>query len=61
MKGYRFYLGFAGMALGGLMVEHYITYGGLLHLAPGDHGLIGLAIIVASGLLAGLRPGRKAK
>lgn len=59
---YRRYLGFAIMVLGGgLMLEHYITYGGTLHFTGFDHGVVGLILVVLGALAAGLKPGQKGR
>jgi len=39
----------------GMTLEHYITYGGSLHLTPVDHGAIGVILFVVGALLASLR------
>ncbi len=59
---YRRYLGFTAVVSGfGLMLEHYISYGGTLHFTGIDHGVVGLILIVAGALAAGLKPGQKVK
>ncbi len=59
---YRRYIGFSTVVLGfGLMIEHYISYGGTLHFTAIDHGVVGLILIVAGALAAGLKPGQKVK
>ena len=53
---YRKYVGFVVMLTGfGMTMEHYITYGGSLHLTPVDHGAIGVILFVVGALLASLR------
>lgn len=57
----RRWAGFAALAAGGgLLLEHYISYGFTLHFTPLDHGLLGLILILGGALLAGGRPGRHA-
>ncbi|MBM2832428.1 MAG: hypothetical protein HW414_1480 [Dehalococcoidia bacterium] len=59
---YTRYLGFtAVIAGGGLMLEHYITYGLTLHYWPVDHGLVGLVLVVAGALAAGGRRGENTR
>jgi len=53
---YRKYVGFVVMLTGfGMTLEHYIHYGGSLHLTLIDHGVIGVILFVAGALLASLR------
>lgn len=52
-----FALVFTGL---GLLLEHYVSYGFTLHLAPLDHGVLGLILILGGALLASGRPGRRA-
>lgn len=57
---HRRYLGFvAFLAGGGLILEHYISYGGTLHFTGFDHGVVGLILVVLGALAAGLGPGQK--
>ena len=54
----RFWVGLACVLGGsGLMLIHYIDYGGTLHLTFPDHGTAGLILIIIGALLAGLKPG----
>jgi hypothetical protein len=56
----RFWVGLA-LVLGGagLILIHYIDYGGTLHFAFPDHGTAGLILVIIGALLAGLKPGVK--
>jgi len=38
-----------------MVLEHYIHYGGSLHLTLIDHGTIGVILFVVGALLASLR------
>ncbi len=58
---YTRYLGFTGVAAGGgMMLEHYITYGYILHMWPIDHGTVGLALVIAGAIAAGGKRGANA-
>ena len=58
----RFWVGLA-LVLGGagLILTHYIDYGGTLHFTFLDHGTAGLILIIIGALLSGLKPGVKRK
>ena len=57
----RRWAGFALLAAGGgLLLEHYISYGFTLHLTPLDHGVLGLILVVLGALGAAGRPDRHA-
>ncbi len=58
----RFWIGLASVLGGaGLILVHYIDYGGSLHFTFPDHGTMGLLLVVIGALLAGLKPGVKRK
>lgn len=58
----RRWLGFATMVTGGgLILEHYISYGWTAHWTLNDHGVVG-AVLFIIGVALGLgKPGTRAK
>ena len=62
LAGQRFWVGMASVLGGaGLILVHYIDYGGTLHFIFPDHGTMGLILVIIGALLAGLKPGTKRK
>jgi len=54
----RFWIGMASVVAGfGLILVHFIDYGGTIHFTFPDHGVAGILLVVIGGLLAGLKPG----
>ncbi|KKN60909.1 hypothetical protein LCGC14_0527080 [marine sediment metagenome] len=52
----RFWIGIASVLGGaGLILVHYIDYGGTLHFTFPDHGTLGLALVIFGALIAGLK------
>lgn len=61
---YRYYLGFTtAVTGGGLMLEHYISNGYLVHWPVSglviDHGVVGILLVILGGILAAGKPGAK--
>ena len=58
LAGQRFWIGLASVIGGfGLILVHYIDYGGTLHFTFLDHGIAGIVLVIIGALLAGLKPG----
>ena len=56
----RRWLGMASVITGaGLILCHYIDYGYTSHLAIPDHGIVGILLVVAGGVLGIGKPGAK--
>lgn len=59
LLGQRYWIGMASVLAGsGLMLVHFIDYGGTLHFTFPDHGTAGLALIIIGAIMAGLKPGK---
>ncbi len=58
----RFWIGLASVLGGaGLILVHYIDYGGTLHFTFPDHGTLGLLLVIIGALLAGLKKSKNKK
>ena len=56
----RFWVGMTMVLSGaGLILIHFIDYGGTIHFTFPDHGTAGIILVILGGLIGGLKPGER--